>query len=180
MSRLDKRIIGARSRASGQAFERLIDAACRWYQDNGIASIEKTPEPMRPLRAPNQKGQFLACYTSHAQPDYKGTLKGGRAIVLEAKHTATEKIEQSRITEEQTKAMEAHHRLGALVFVLVSFKLEEVYRIPWSVWRDMKQVFGRKYLTPKDIRGYRAPIKVGIPMFLGEEGLSDGDDRGML
>ncbi len=33
---------------------------------------------MKPLRAPNQLGQFLACYTKAAQPDYKGTLKGGR------------------------------------------------------------------------------------------------------
>ncbi len=40
-------IKGARNRIYGKAFEQIIETACRWYSDQGIAEIEKTPEPMR-------------------------------------------------------------------------------------------------------------------------------------
>ena len=41
---------GARSRAEGAGFESLINSACEYYRTNGIADIEKTPEPMIPSR----------------------------------------------------------------------------------------------------------------------------------
>lgn len=62
-----------------------------------------------------------------AQPDYKGTLQGGRAVVFEAKHTSTGQMEQSRVTEAQAKRMEHHQELGALCFVVAGFGSEEVY-----------------------------------------------------
>ena len=63
---------GARSRTAGNQFEAMIDAACEWYKAAGAAVIDKTPEPMRPISRPNRAGQFTACYTKQAQPDYKG------------------------------------------------------------------------------------------------------------
>lgn len=79
-------ITGKQARAAGNYFENMISASCEYYRDRGIAKIEKTPEPMKPLGAKNRKGQFLACYTKQAQPDYGGTLKGGQSIYFEAKH----------------------------------------------------------------------------------------------
>ena len=84
------------------------------YLSRSLAKIEKTPEPMKPLGAKNRKGQFLACYTKQAQPDYGGTLNGGRSIYFEAKHTDDERIEQRRLTQEQQDDLEAHHKLGAI------------------------------------------------------------------
>lgn len=81
--------IGARSRAEGAGFEAIISSACDYYRAIGRADIEKTPEPMKPLGGANRSGRFLACYTKQAQPDYKGVLSGGRAVVFEAKHTDT-------------------------------------------------------------------------------------------
>ena len=138
-------ITGKQARAAGNYFENMISASCEYYRDRGIAKIEKTPEPMKPLGAKNRKGQFLACYTKQAQPDYGGTLKGGQSIYFEAKHTDDDRIEQRRLTQEQQDDLEAHHRLGAVTFVLVSFSLCDFYRVPWPVWRDMAETFGRKY-----------------------------------
>ena len=83
---------GARSRAEGEGFEHIIDNACAYYRSIGLADIEKTPEPMRPIGSPDRAGRFLACYTKQAQPDYKGILKGGRAINFEAKHTDSDRM----------------------------------------------------------------------------------------
>jgi hypothetical protein len=106
-------IRGKQARVAGGYFENIISASCDYYLSRGLAKIEKTPEPMKPLGAKNRKGQFLACYTKQAQPDYGGTLKGGRSIYFEAKHTDDERIEQRRLTQEQQDDLEAHHKLGS-------------------------------------------------------------------
>lgn len=158
----DRQLRGYQSRVAGETFEGIIMASLDWYRDRGEADIEKTPEPMKPLRAPNSKGQFLACYTKAAQPDFKGTLAGGRSVVFEAKHTDTGKAEQRIVSEEQTKRLTSHSRLGAVSFVLVSFGLPDVYRVPWDVWQNMKALYGRKYLKPSDIEEYRVPYMAGV------------------
>ena len=96
-------IRGKQARVAGGYFENIISASCDYYLSRGLAKIEKTPEPMKPLGAKNRKGQFLACYTKQAQPDYGGTLKGGRSIYFEAKHTDDERIEQRRRLKSRTR-----------------------------------------------------------------------------
>ena len=100
----------------------------------------------------------MAVFEKPAQPDYKGTLQGGRAVVFEAKHTSTGQMEQSRVTDAQAKRLDQHQALGALCFVVAGFGSEEVFRVPWKVWRDMKAAFGRKYVTPKDLEEYRVRL----------------------
>lgn len=92
----------ARSRHSGAVFEALIDRSCDYYEEQGIAKIEKTPEPMKVL-ANLGGGFFKAIFTKQAQPDYKGTLRGGKAIVFETKHTDTGKIKRSVVTRRARK-----------------------------------------------------------------------------
>lgn len=168
MSYYNAAIRGKQNRAAGQYFEQIIEAACREYRQAGIAEIEKTPEAMKPLGGSNGKGQFLACYTKKAQPDFKGTLNGGGSVVFEAKFTSTGKIQQSVLLQQQADALERHQRLGALCFVLVSFDYQMYYRVPWEVWRDMKDVYGRKYLTPEDMPEYRVRMNRGVLDFLPE------------
>lgn len=153
---------GRQSRIMGDHFEGIIAASLRWYEDKGAACIEKTPEPMKPLRAPNRQGQFLACYIKAGQPDFKGTLTGGRSVVFEAKHTDSDRIEYSRLTDEQVEKLSTHHKLGAAAFVLVSFGLQDFYRIPWEIWRDMKAIYGHKHIKQKELEPYRVQYIAGV------------------
>jgi len=159
-------LTGKRSRAAGEYWENMIEAACRNYRLDGLAEITKTPEPMKPLSRPNARGQFTACYTKQAQPDYKGTLKGGRAVVFEAKHTDADRMQRSVISEEQEKQLNRHQKLGAECFVLVSFGLQQFFRIPWEVFRDMKDHYGRKYIKPEDLEEYTIKYVGGYLRFL--------------
>lgn len=154
---------GLKARNNGQQFESLIEKACLRYKALGKAFIEKTPEPMKPLHQANHRGQFLACFVKQAQPDYKGTLKGGRSVVFEAKHTDDLRIDQRRVTEEQAAALSRHEKLGAVAFVLVSFRFENFYCVPWSVWANMQQHFGKVSVNENDLLPYIAP---GIMSFL--------------
>ena len=49
---------------------------------------------------------------------------------------------------------------------MICFGLDHIYRIPWSIWENMKTTFGRSYVTEKDVKGYRVEIKNGIAMLL--------------
>lgn len=153
---------GKQSRREGEYFENLISSSLAWYKNKGIAFVEKTPEPMRPLRAPNRQGQFLACYTKAGQPDFKGTLIGGRAVVFEAKHTNKEQIDFERLTRKQQDSLEEHDRLGAAAFVMVNIGLDHFFRVPWKVWKNMKQLYGHKHMKLCELEPYRIQYQNGI------------------
>lgn len=162
MADIQRSVRGLQSKRAGEYFENMIGASLRWYEDQGVACIEKTPEPIRQLRAPNRQGQFLACYTKAGQPDFKGTLAGGQSVVFEAKHTEGDQIKYSRLTSEQIEKLSKHHALGAMAFILVSFGLQDFYRIPWPVWRDMETIYGRKHIKQPELEQYRVQYIGGV------------------
>ena len=90
------------------------------------------------------------------------SVTGGRSVVFEAKHTDDDKIEYGRLTHEQIEALSQHHKLGAAAFIMVSVGLENFYRVPWEVWRDMKQIYGRKHMKLEDLEPYRVQYIAGI------------------
>ena len=76
------------------------------------------------------------------------------------------------IVEKLTERLERAHQFGAVVFVLCSFGSVGFYRVPWTVWRDMKGRFGHKYITPQEAAPYEVRIGgPGVLLFL--EGLED-------
>lgn len=151
----------------GAQWENIISRSCEYYRDKGVAEIEKTPECAKVIKSLG-KGQFISVFTKAAQPDYKGTLKGGRAICFEAKFTDTGKLNQSVVTEAQKERLDRHRTLGAECFVLVSFSFREFFKIPWSVFSRMKQFFGRKYIMPDDVRSFEVKYNGRVLKFLNE------------
>lgn len=159
------RIRGKQSRAIGELFEMYIDSTCKWYERESVAVIEKTPEPMKVISSSKQ-GKFTAVFEKRAQPDYKGVIGGGRAVVFEAKHTDGDRIAQSRVTEAQVESLTRYSSLGAECFVLVSVQLRAFYKVPWDTWTQMKSIYGRKHMTLIDLEDYRVAFTGGVIRFL--------------
>ncbi len=180
MAKLNAAYMGYRNREAGAAFEGLIQTALGWYEAKGIAKVEKTPEPMRPLSKPNGRGQFLACFTKQAQADYTGTMRDGRSVRFEAKQTDTEKVAYSRLTKTQQDDLDAHQKLGALCFVLLCFGADRFYRIPWGVWKNMKKIFGHMYVTEAEISNYRVPFDNGIIRIFGPAKVSSNQNNSSI
>ena len=157
-----KQIAGARARIAGAMFENQIAGSLDWHFDRGLLKANKTPEPMRPIGRPNRRGQFLACYEKKAQVDFAGTMYGGRSVRFEAKQTDTDRFERKRLTDEQIDDLRYHQKLGALCFVLLCFGFDHFYRVPWQVWENMKEIYGRKYVTEKDVQQFRIPVASGV------------------
>ncbi len=167
---------GMQSRAQGEIFEKFIMASCDYYRDAGIAHIEKTPEPFHVTRSCGN-GRFLGNFAKQAQPDFKGCLWSGKAVVFEAKHTDADRITQDRVTQEQTDALNRYCYMGAICFILVSFGMQQFYRIPWSDWRDMKLNYGRKYIMPEDVQDYQCHFDGRVIYFLGKEDVNEPQEQ---
>lgn len=175
---------GARSRAQGGRLEEQIEASCALLTETGRADISKTPEPMKPVSQPNKSGQFRAVYTKKAEPDFKGVMLGGRAVMFEAKSTGTGRLNKDRVLPEQVKKLDSYTALGAHCFIVATFDGLRVYRIPWTVWRSMKQRYGRNYVTEADIKeyavrfgpGFTPDLLRGIPTMYGINPLSNVSD----
>ena len=156
---------GAVNRAQGAYFEKLIGRSCEYYRTIGTAVIEKTPEPFH-ITGTLPQGRFIGNFAKSAQPDFKGTLKGGRTIVFEAKYSADGKIKQDRVTKDQAAALDTYDKAGALCFVFVSLKMQHFYFLPWPVWQTMKQRYGRKYMAAADMKAYEVRFNGNIIEFL--------------
>ncbi|MCI8935196.1 MAG: hypothetical protein HFE80_11970 [Clostridiaceae bacterium] len=158
--------------AQGHFFEDYIKRACVLYSQQGRAEIEKTPEPFRVTAKNRNDGTFSGRFTARAQPDFQGTLDGGRSIVFEAKYTTTDRMKQGVVTDEQAKCLQHHHERGALSAVCVGIQ-NSFFFVPWLLWADMKNLFGRKYVTADDLEELRVKFN-GSVLFLDYVGQIGG------
>lgn len=160
--------------AQGQHFEREILAGCKMYERFKIAVIDKTPEPFRVTKK-SRDGVFTGRFSTSAQPDFQGTLHGGRSIVFEAKRTSKDRITRNVLTDTQMEILENHNRLGALCGVCISIQ-DDFFFIPWNVWRDMKEMYGRQYIKADDVEQFRVKFD-GAVHFLDNESCIAGHRR---
>lgn len=159
---------GRINRAAGRAFEERIDLTFEYYRKRGFALIDKTPEPTKILKK-EEGGKFIGVYTKKAQPDYKGTVKGGRTVIFEAKFTSTDRLQATAVTDAQWEYMTIATELGAYCFVIAGFRSGNVYKIPWRIWSRMKDKYGRKYVREEDIEEYKInQTPTGLLMILGD------------
>lgn len=149
-----RQVTGRINRAAGLAFEERLDLAFAYYKERGFAIVDKTPEPVKIIRRLDG-GRFVACFTKKAQPDYKGTIKGGRSVLYEAKFTRTDRLRQEAVNDVQQDYLTRQTELGARCYVLAGFRTGNVYRVPWPVWAAMDKYFGHKYVTEKDLQPYQ-------------------------
>lgn len=152
----------------GKNFEERIESICETYEINNLAKIEKTPEPMKILKH-IENGHFESIFTKSAQPDFKGTKKGGKTIVFDAKFTELDKINYAVLSDYQRETLLKYKTLGAEAFVLVGFISGNIYKIDIDIWNNMKEQFGRKYIREEELKelNFKANLdKNGVINFL--------------
>lgn len=148
------------SNGFGKNFEKMIDLACKYYRDEGKADISKIDEPFRVIRL-KKAGRFEGQFTKNANPDFEGTLDGGRSICFEAKYTTTDRMKQNVVSSKQAEVLEIKSKLGGLAGVCIGIK-DRYFFIPWNVWTNMKEIFGRKYVKADDLSRYEVIFRQGV------------------
>lgn len=161
-----RQLKGRMSHDIGKNFEEEIETICSVYDTNKLARIEKTPEPMKILKHLDL-GRFEACFLKSAQPDFKGTIKGGRTVVFDAKFTTSNRITYQVLSDFQRETLLKYQDLGAISFVLVGFTNGGIYKIDINSWANMKEKFGRLYIKQEEMDVFRVnKNKSGISDFL--------------
>lgn len=166
---LKRQLQGQINRELGKNFEEQIELICEIYKRNKLAMIEKTPEPMKILKH-IENGRFETVFTKSAQPDFKGTLKGGQTVVFDAKFTETPQIAYQALSDFQRETLMAYQELGAKAFVLVGFVDGNMYPVDINLWTNMQNIFGHKHIKQVELedRALRAKrAQNGIIDFLG-------------
>lgn len=147
----------------GKMFEQMILMACQKYALLGKAFVDKIPEDFHPQKIDKKTKRATGYYKEKAQPDFQGTLPGGRSICFEAKMTKSKenKMLQSVITPNQVMCLDQHEAMGAYVGVCCMINNTAAFVI-WNDWKAMKETYGRKYITEKELQEYQVPT----PMYI--------------
>ena len=56
---------------------------------------------------------------------------------------------------------------------MVSIGLMKFYRVPWDVWKQMKKLFGHKFMTEQELKPYQLQEKQCKILFLEGVELKD-------
>lgn len=108
----------------GSALEVRLAAQHVVYLERGVARVHKTYAEAR-----NVNGRIV--YSAKGPPDFIGTIGGGRSVVFDAKEsTRSPKFRLALVPQHQAKDLEAHARLGALVFIVAS-TTAGTWMLPW-------------------------------------------------
>lgn len=151
------------SNGYGKNFERFVEMGCDFYKRKGLADISRIDESFRVIKL-KKGGRFEGQFTRNANPDFEGTLKGGKSICFECKYTSKDRIRQSVVTDYQAKVLDRKFELGGVSGVLCGIQ-ERYFFVPWPVWKDMANIFGKKSVGADDISHYEVHFANGI-MFL--------------
>lgn len=163
----NNKVGGLKAKRNGTHFEMAIERACLYYKNMGIAHIQKTPEPMKQIATINARlGHFKAHYVKKAQPDFTGTLNGGKSIVFEAKNTDSTNLPFDRINKHQALDLDYHEFLGARTFLLIAFSIKRFYAVPWEEWKWMQENNGKKSVNETELADYQISMNKGIIDFL--------------
>lgn len=154
------------TRAAGRSFEEAVLRACEVYKANGTAMISKVPEARRVVGRTGGRSSMMICVNDKkADPDFMGSVSpDGKCIVFDAKHTDKDRIQLIALTDHQREILDVHYACGAECYVCVSFGFKQFYLIPYGIWKDMKEVFGRQYILPEDeqIIPYAVPFSATV------------------
>ena len=94
--------------------------------------------------------------------------------MFEAKHTDSDRINQAVITDMQWKSLDIYEKFGAHCYVMVSLGLMKFYRVPWDIWKRMKELLGHKFMTEQELEPYRLLERQCIILILEGVELKDG------
>ena len=185
-----------KSRAEGRTFEEALERGCSFYYDKGKAFIVKVPENRKVIGRTGGRTSMMLCVNAQkAQPDFVGTLEGGRSIVFEAKHTDKGKMDYIKVTDYQREQLRKHQQFGAECYVAIGFSAdfdesgakyanlfdfgndtEAVFFVPFNVWENMTKLVGHKWFSLNDGRqgGVLYPYRVQYSVEVDEDGNGAG------
>ena len=146
---------GKAATAAGAALEKALDTHHVTAQLLGLAEVRRVSPHVKNLGPGKVPGSFVGVYDSAGGCDRRGTLRGGRSLLVEAKSTAAGNLAWSEFTPAELADLGAAHRLGALCLVAWERRdLGALFVVPWELipW---KVTGAGKSVTAEALAGWR-------------------------
>lgn len=117
----------------GRSFENFVRFANSRYAHEGLAMVEKIPTEFLPIR--NAYGKIVSAKVEKkSSVDFIGRYKN-YPLAMEVKNTNKDNIRFDAVEEHQAAFLDRFDTLeGIICLVLVSFKFERFFAIPWAFW----------------------------------------------
>jgi recombination protein U len=123
--------------------EEFITFSNNQYRKHGIAVVCKVPTPFIPIR--NRYGKVISCKVEQkATVDFMGRYRN-IPVAIEAKNTNSDRIRFSEVKDHQAQFLNdfvGEHGLG-FGAVLVSFKMQRFFLVPWCFWKAARDMWIR-------------------------------------
>ena len=129
----------------GMSLESYIEYSNVRYRAAGLAIVEKQNTKFIPLWD-HKKKQIRSCKVEEkATVDYLGRFRN-IPVAIEAKNTNTDRISFSAVQDHQSVFLDDFIGEYGLGFgaVLVSFKLERFFLVPWQFWAVARDLWNNK------------------------------------
>jgi hypothetical protein len=147
--------LGKMRRIIGEVSEDLVDIVHRTAMQRGDALIEKIPNSWDVQRRLNER-EVVCVPGVKTGVDYRGVLKGGRALYVECKHCSKPSFPLANIRDNQVDQLNQADDYGAACYLLVVWEPDGVsarkqlaerrfpggpvlVALPWSVVRELKR-----------------------------------------
>lgn len=133
---------GRAAGANGRRLEALLGDQHARALTAGVAHVRKVGAPVIVGR-----GGAPCAWEGTGPADYLGTLRGGRAVAIEAKSVG-KRLSRVAVLEHQARDLERTERLGGLALLVVELRhvgpRGTVYAVEWSrvPWRMTKATVG--------------------------------------
>lgn len=128
----------------GMQLEEFVEYANARYRHHGIAVVEKQHTHFIPIR--NRYGKIVNCKVEQkATVDFMGRYRN-IPVAIEAKNTNSDRIRFSEVKDHQAQFLtDFTDSLYGSGFgaVLVSFKMDRFFLVPWSFWSAAKDMWIR-------------------------------------
>ena len=132
----------------GSTLEDFINRTNEWYEELGLALIQKIPTPITPVKIDKEHRHItLAYFDKISTVDYIGAVQG-IPVCFDAKECSTDTFPLQNIHEHQIQFMEKFEAQGGISFLLLYFSHKnELYYMQFTeilkFWKRAKQG-GRK------------------------------------
>ena len=148
----------------GRAWEAQLQVWHKAYKTNNQAYVIHAPPPVKVLSVVKPDGSFQARWWKKGPCDFIGVVAGGRAVVFDAKHCASDRWPFKSLEVHQARALHAATQSGAFAFVALRMGRKALV-LPWTAfatvysdWANGKSQHGAASLTLQELRAIATPM----------------------
>lgn len=125
----------------GSTLEEMVNRTNEWYQEKGLALMQKIPTPITPVRMDKEHRQItLAYFDQRSTVDYIGAVQG-IPVCFDAKECVADTFPLQNIHGHQIRFMEAFERQEGIAFILIYYSAKN--RLYYLRFRELLSFWER-------------------------------------